>query len=304
MKVIDIIPITQTGAYANEHYIDGRPCFSPDGNTVLFERKGNGINIQEFWIVDINTNIESVYYKSNTYGCSRASWSWNSKQNKNQIAFTGVFPKGNLPNGRIMLLDENGANNSAQQLTVTGYAKAELFYPAWYANEPKLLVTDYSNQQPKLLKVNINSLQSKELTYKGYWSGMGTVNPVDSDLIAYAGQPITSGGYNQQNNKVYLQNGNNKPIIFSSPAKNVNGRAPWFSSDGRVMAFESQSGKTPLQIFLKRVDLSKPSTPMIPVSNLNFAAQHAKFSPDSSRLVWAQNDGEGRSRIFMGTIVY
>jgi len=48
MKVTNIHPITQTGVTASEHYIDGRPCFSPDGNTVLFERAGKEIPRQDF----------------------------------------------------------------------------------------------------------------------------------------------------------------------------------------------------------------------------------------------------------------
>lgn len=304
MKVINIIPITQTGQNSGEHYRDGRPCFSPDGNTVLFERAGKGIPRQEFWTVDINTKSESFYYKSDSYACSRASWTWNPRATRNQIVFTGVFPKGDEPIGRIMLLSEYSTNGTALQLPVPGYEKAELFYPTWYANKDILLATDYSNQQPKLIKIDIGTLKIKELTYQGFWSGMGTVSPTNSAVIAYAGQPVTSGGYNQQNNKVYLQNGNSKPVVFSDPAVDVNGRAPWFNNDGLVMAFESKTGENPLQIFLKRVDSNNPNTPAIPVSDPNFAAQHAKFSSDGSKLVWAQNDNIGRTQIYMGTILY
>ena len=70
------------------------------------------------------------------------------------------------------------------------------------------------------------------------------------------------------------------------------------------MAFESKSPSTNLRIYVKRVDLNNPNLPIIPVSNPEFPAQHAKFSPDGSKLVWAQNDNQGRSQIFMGTVVY
>ncbi|MFK7750076.1 MAG: hypothetical protein AB8B65_16915 [Kordia sp.] len=303
MKVINIIPITQTSPSDNGLYFDGRPCFNPEGNTVLFERNGNGISRNQLWTVDINTNSENLYYKSDTYGCLRASWSWNPKQKSNQIAFTGIFPKGHLPTSRIMLLDENGMNNSATHLIVPGYEKAQLSYPAWYANEMTLLITDYSNNDPKLLKFDINSAQSEKLTYPDFWSGMGTVNPVVSTLIAYAGQRVKSKGYYQKKNKVYIQNGYSEPIVFSNPADDVDGRTPWFSNDGRILAFESKTEQTNLQIFLKKVDLTNPNTPIIHVDGPSLAAAHPKFSRDGSLIVWAQNNEQGGSQIYMGTII-
>ncbi|AXG69289.1 hypothetical protein KORDIASMS9_01509 [Kordia sp. SMS9] len=38
MKVINIIPISQTGVHTDAHYFDGLPCFSPHRNAILFER--------------------------------------------------------------------------------------------------------------------------------------------------------------------------------------------------------------------------------------------------------------------------
>lgn len=302
MKVKDIYPITQVGVNANENFIDARPCFSRDGNTVLFERSGNGIPKAQFWTVELPTKIASLYYKSDTYSCFRASWSWNPSQNSKQIAFTGIYPDGDKPTSRIMLLDENGANNSATHLSVPGFQDSELSYPAWYPNELSLLMTNYSQLQ--LIKVNINTLKSSVLTTPKYWSGMGTVNQAKPSMIAYAGQSAGSGKYNQDNNRVLLQVGNNTPVVFSDPAQGKIGRAPWFSNDGSIMAFEAISPKGKLQIFIRKVDQENPqSTPIISVSNSNFAAQHAKFSRDGSRIVWAQNNEKGGAQIYMGTVV-
>lgn len=301
MKVINIHPITQIGANSNEVFIDGRPCFSPDGNTVLFERAGTGIPRPQFWTVEIPTNSEKLYYKSDTYGCLRASWSWNPTQKTKQIAFTGIYPQGDNPTSRIMLLDENGANNSAKHVSVPDFQDSELSYPAWYPNELSLLMTNYS--QLELLKVDINTLDASVLTSKKYWSGMGTVNENDSTMIAFAGQPTGSGKYNQQINKILLQIGDDTPVIFSDPAKGTIGRAPWFNKNGTLMAFEAYSSQQKLQIFIKEVALSNLNTPIIPVSDPAFPAQHGKFSPDGSLLVWAQNNGKGKSQIFIGTVV-
>lgn len=300
-----IIPITQTGTHANEHYVDGRPCFSPDGNTVLFERipydTRKDPTKQEFWTVDINTNSEKPYYKSDTYGCLRAAWSWNPEQNSKQIAFTGIYSENNKLISRIMLLDENGADNSAIQLEVNGYKKARLSYPAWYPNEPTLLITNYSKYE--LLKVNINSLNAQVLTdAANYLSGMGTVNPIVPRVIAFAGQPVGPEKYDQKNNKVLLQVGNDAPMVFSELTENI-GRAPWFSPDGSIIAFEAHSIYNNLQICMKKVDVVNPqSHPIIPISDAKCNAQHAKFSPDGSKLVWAQSDGHKRSQIYMAII--
>lgn len=312
MKVIDIHPITQTGFNSDELFFDGRPCFSPDGNTVLFERRGSGISLNQLWTVDIHSNLEKLHYKSRNYGCLRASWSWNPAQNSKQIAFTGMYPKDDLPRSRIMLLDENGANNSAQQLFVPDFQECELSYPAWCPNELNLLLTNYTQLQ--LLKASIVTGESSVVTSSNYWSGMGTVNPTNRQNIAFAGQPKGSGAYDQQKNRVLLQVGQNDPVVFSDPGDEKIGRAPWFSPDGTVMAFEAhpadaKKDSKKLQIFIRKIDLQNPqSTPIIPVSDKTYAAQHAKFSPDGSKLVWAQNNGKTKekaaSQLFMGTVEY
>jgi len=308
MRVTNIHPITQIGDNSDEFFFDGRPCFSPDGNTVLFERikAKQKVTNQQLWTVNIPTNSENLYYKSDTYGCLRASWSWNSKQKAQQIAFTGIYLQGDKQVSRIMLLDENGANNSAKHLFVPDFQECQLSYPAWLSNELVLLMTNYSQLQ--LLKASIVTGECSVVSNSAYWSGMGTVNPKNPQIIAYAGQPKGSGKYDQTKNRVLLQVGQNDPVVFSDPAQHKIGRAPWFNPDGTVMAFEAKSDQDKLQIFIKSVDLSNLDTPIIQVSNPNFAAQHAKFSPDGSQLVWAQNNGktkgEERSQIFIGTVEY
>lgn len=297
MEVIDIQPITQTTSETS--YIDGRPCFGPDGKTVLFERNGGDILRSEFWTVDIETKTPATpYYTSDQYSCFRAAWSWNPNQHNGQIAFTANYPNGV---SKIMLLDENGPSNSAQELVVQGYqVNTRLSYPAWYANEMALLITDYSSLS--LIKATINGTFLGVVSSRTKWAGMGTVSAKNSNVIAYAGQGVNDKGYHQDVNQIWIERPGNMPTLFSS--KNGIGRGPWISPDGRIMAYEGTENGTSgnLQIFLK--EITPPYTnKALPVSNANHNSLHAKFSPDGKKIVWAQHMSSNKAQIFMATII-
>lgn len=297
MRVTDIKPITQTTSEPS--YIDGRPCFSPDGKTVLFERNGGDIRLAEFWTVDIETDDPATpYYTSDQYSCFRAAWSWNPNQQNNQIAFTANFPNGI---SKIMLLDEGGASNSAQELIVQGYqANIRLSYPAWYANEMALLMTDYEGLS--LLKATTDGTFLGVVSSRTKWAGMGTVSAKNPNIIAYAGQGVNDQGYNQNNNQIWLERPGNKPALFS--AKGAIGRGPWISPNGHIMAYEGTESGTSgnLQIFLKEI-IPPFTNKAIPVSNANHNSLHAKFSPDGKKLVWAEHLSPSKAQIYIGTII-
>ncbi len=299
MEVIDIHAITQVDS-SGSSYVDGRPCFSPDGKTVLFERRGGGISLNEFWSIPIdNPGSEKVYYTSSTYNCLSAAWSWNPNQKNNQIAFTANS------NGisKIMLLDAGGAPNSAQELTIQGYqANIRLSYPAWYGNEMALLITDYNALN--LIKATTHGEFLGIVSSATKWSGMGTVSSLNRNVIAYAGQSMSANGYNQNVNQIWIQTPGRAPALFSSKDKGTIGRAPWISPDGKMIAFEALSNGTSgnMQIFLKQITNAPYDQPIVSVSNANNPSQHAKFSPDGTKLVWMQTTAPGKTQIFLGTI--
>jgi Tol biopolymer transport system component len=299
MKVIDKKPITQVIDASEFKYIDGRPCFAPDGNTVLFERSGSGITKAQFWSVNISSkDKEAVFYTSDTYTCLRADWSWNPNQKKNQIAFTANYRNGV---SKIMLLDVSGASNSAKELVIQGYqANTRLSYPAWYPNESSLLITDYNALA--LLKATIEGEFLGVVSSGTKWAGMGAVSAKHPNVIAYAGQAINSNGYNQNINQIWIQHPGSHPALLSG--KGTIGRGPWFSPDGKIMAYEGTDGvSNTLQIFLKKIGKFPYNKKAIPVSNIKNNSLHAKFSPDGTKVVWAENTAKGKAQIFIGTII-
>lgn len=298
MEVIDIKAITQVTS--KNTYKDGRPCFSPDGKTVLFERQGIDIPRAELWSVSIDeADSETSYYTSDAYNCFRAAWSWNPNHKNGQIAFTANY----RGISKIMLLDENGAPNSARELNIKGYqANIKLSYPAWYANEMALLITDYGGLS--LLKATTDGEFMGVVSSRTKWAGMGTVSALHPNTIAYAGQSINSNGYDQNVNKIWIEQPGRPPAVFSDKANKTIGRGPWFSPDGTLMAFEAMAygAYGNLQIFLKEVGAPPYNDNALPVSDAAYSSLHAKFSPDGTKLVWMQQITREKAQIYMGTI--
>jgi len=301
MQVSNIRPITQL-ATNDSKYIDGRPCFSPDGNTVLFERGGSDLKFAQFWSVPLNdSKQEQCFYYSDFYGCFRASWSWNNVLGPQTIAFTGVNDKGVT----LWLLEPGAEPNSATQLLVKNHEKNALSYPAWFADGESLLISNYSNLQ--LIKVNLANHDVWTLTPELFSSGMGTVSATNSNLIAFAGQPRTDQPYNQNINQIWIQDGFNDPVLFSSDEKNAIGRAPWFSQDGAFIAYEALDASGLMQIYIKSVAQPYNQVSAVQVSLVTekgMYAQHGKFSPDGKTIIWAQQTSKNCSQIYAASITY
>lgn len=297
MKISNVYPLTQSNLHGTQ-YIDGRPCFSPDGQTVLFERADSLEALSGFFTVPLDQpDLVSLLYKSDNYSCLRAAWSWNPKQKNNQIAFTGIT-KGRP--SKVMLLTPGDPNNSATVVVVPGYEYAPLSYPAWYPNSTDLLITDYKSN--RLLKISEHGTFIKFLTPENFMAGMGTINATDPDTIAYAGQHRTAPPYNQFINQIWIQQGYNDPALFSSNAEGAIGRAPWFDPNGERLTYEAIADSGNMQIFLKKVKEPYQKAPVIQVSHKPGFAQHAKFSPDGKKMVWVQQFSKSHARIMCGTI--
>lgn len=279
VSATNIRPLTQTDKV---HYYDGRPCFDPSGKIVLFERTLGILRRTQLWAVPLNkAGTESEYYSSSKHDCLRAAWSWNPGQTTQQIAFTG-------PNFPVYTINADQPYNfKEQEFAVRGYGESDLSYPAWYPNSTDLLIANYS--ELKLIKVSLGGDFLGTLTNAGYFSGMGTVNHSNTDIIAYAGQVIPKNRkYDQGINQIWIQDGGNPPQLFSPMGKGQIGRAPWFTPDGGYLGFENYDENHVMQIWMKPVLEPYEDQPVSQISFGSVVSQHVKFSPDGLTAVWAQ----------------
>jgi hypothetical protein len=132
------------------------------------------------------------------------------------------------------------------------------------------------------------------------WGGMPTVDLRDSARIAFAGQWI--GGqtdYNQDRNYIWLADDawqidrGVAPVRPLDPQANAKGafrpefqgRAPWFSPDGKWVAFESARADPKGELYAIFIQSAQGDGPARQVTDIKWNANHAKFYPDGQRLV-------------------
>ncbi len=298
-----------TGMESND-FVDGRPCFSPDGQTVLFMRQKlvrNGEGKLEpgnawFCTVPAEGGEVSDFAQMAGFQFTRPDWSW--VRRSFQIAFCGISNSGG--ENSIYLLDV--ASRKIKRILRGDSARNRIFsYPSWYPGAGALCVTNYwegTNSEgfttpgtmQHLLRCELDG-KTNPLTHPTQiWPGMSSVSQVGSGpgnlpAIAFAGEPRTRAGYNQDFNQIWIRRPNGSVFAVDG----LQARAPWWSPDGSLIAFESnretsKTGHENYQIFVQ--DPSNPSS-IFPVTSPEMAVQHAKWSPDGSRLTFAYAIGKG-----------
>jgi Tol biopolymer transport system component len=267
-------------------FLYSRPCFSPDGCTVLYMRSPKAPPAEQswsFWTVPVAGGKPSLFFSDPELQATRPDWCWQT----NQIVFTGYGP--NAPNPtHLWLIDGDGKN-----LTPVGTgdpATQQLSYPSWYPDGCHVAVTNYADNQ--LLQVDTKTGSQSPLTDPGsVLAGMCSVSAAAGNPLAFAGQPPGKGPYNQNVNHIWLQQGAGAPPYQLDGEQ---GRSPWFSPDGSHVAFATGRDGHQDAYFL----LIEPWHPSgdDPVSIVEaapglFGADHPKWSPDGSMLTFYTYDG-------------
>jgi hypothetical protein len=236
---------------------------------------------------------------------TRPDWNWLS----GAVVFTGAASQASQTHAYIVSSD--GSTLSVVPLT------ANHIYPNWSTNGQRIvLFNNSSSASPvrpvtvlidldgKAIESNLNGTDASTPPVPMF-GGFASPRPGFPQQIAFAGQPaLTTWGlapgavppmtaeYNQDNNYVFLNRAVGAGYLSSplEPAASVQvfdrayqGRAPYWSPDGRHIVFESSRAKG-YALFLANVALG---TPPVQLTDIHYWAQHAKFFPDGTRLVFS-----------------
>ena len=149
-------------------------------------------------------------------------------------------------------------------------------------------------------KVDLNSGVTVTVTdHKHLFTGMPSVSP-DGKWIAFAGQENIGQKYDQTKNSIWLVNDSGAVrTLESNPGQ---GRAPTWSPDGKLLAFESNRGSTIglYAIFL----INRDGTGLRQVTDQFLNADHPVWSPDGRGLAFSARPSlwaKGRSIAVIST---
>src|SRR3990170_671095 len=237
----------------DNNVLDTHPVFSPDGETVLFQRQDDAASRAVLYSVPARGHKGGkarVFFDGSNavtglpFNASRPDWS--AARPHFAIAFDD--------SGTIWLLD--ACTKVAQPLLFSEIcADTHIWsYPAWYPSGSYLAVTDFSEAPATTAHQIVKATASLPNEFVALtknavvWAGESTVNPCDSRVIAFAGQAAVAqppgpcacaggclaDGYAQDCNQIWLQRG-----VGAAPIDEEQGRAPWFSPCGNKIVFES-----------------------------------------------------------------
>jgi Tol biopolymer transport system component len=132
-------------------------------------------------------------------------------------------------------------------------------------------------------RVDLNTRVAVAVTdHKRVFTGMPSVSP-DGKWIAFAGQENAGQKYDQTKNSIWLVDDAGVPhTVESNPGQ---GRAPTWSPDGKLLAFESTRGSTIglYAIFL----IKRDGTGLMQVTDQVLNADHPVWSPDGRQLAFS-----------------
>jgi hypothetical protein len=271
--------------YNLESVIDYRPIVDPTGRYVIFERTIFGSAACNLYILDLATSGGGpTPYVPSVDGSSRPDWS----TAHGVVAFC---------NGDGIWFAQGAGGTDPWLLSKT----ADMIYPAWYPSGKNLLVMNQqpstTNPKPRTSKILDDGSIAQQVMADGtLWGGEPSVNPVNPAQYVFAGQLIAGqSSYNEDLNYIWLVDASTspetiRPLDQNAPKSgpfdpNFQGRAPWWSPDGKWVAFESNRlvpGTEGYAIYIQ--DSAGASAPM-QVIDTTWCGNHAKWFPNGTELV-------------------
>ena len=270
---------------------DYRAATNASGTMAVFERtvakSAGGSGQPQLYILDLTGSgaLPAPFLGGSPaiLTSTRPDWSWSN----DQIAFNY--------SGDVMV---GVVSATGQDPKLFGGITARMNYPTWFP-DGGTLATESANGTPNpnttVISAASGATVKTALEGAGLWGGMPSVNPVNPNLIAFAGHAWVEGQpYQQDFNYIYvmdLSSGNPPvPLEAQAPASgpydpSFQGRAPWWSPDGKWVVFESNrlcqppanNGAGMYAIFLYAY---RGPNPAMQVTDTSYNCNHAKWYPN------------------------
>lgn len=257
-----------------------RPVYSPDGSALLFERTSarqtllytcpaNGGSDPVAFIRDVPAGLTQQ---------TRPDW---SRAAGNWVAFRG--------NDGIWLTDPDGEQTT--RLAGTD----GMTYPSWYPGAQSMAVMVDNDGAPYTAQIDRDGTFVQRLTPESLYAGMPSISQANGAGLAFPGQHAVPP-YQQDNNRIYISTAPSNATLLDSSQ----GRAPWWSPDGTLVAFESNRGGNGYAIYVARPDGSD----LRQLTDPGAGAEHPKFSPDGKSVVFAGHRTPGDRKFSIGVIPF
>jgi len=246
------------------------PCFSADGQTVLFSRTTDRKTWRLQTVATSGGKPRQFPADSPVLG-TRANWSWH----RPLIAFNGHPPKGQF---NLSLIAPDGSD--LRQLQFAGISDV-MSYPSWYPDGKSMAVVDFSGEGSVIKRIDMATQTIVALTDpKALWAGVPRVSP-DGSTIVMGGQENHGQSYSQYRNKIWLLSRDGKLRRLDSKR----GWAPVWSPDGKWIAFASDraSDQGRWAIFVASLD----GVTIKQITPLELNAAHPTWSADGKLIAFS-----------------